>query len=159
MTLWVLALMTAFIAPWGPRAQAAEYASPPPRVVAEVIVAGEGARLVPRTRGVRVFDDGQVVHFQDQRIESFLTLSPGLRAKFNAQVDRIEDMELVDLDEDKPYCSNVPSTSYRIFHGRSAPILIAASRDCHRYALPSEDVDGVTRFLDRLLSLDLKDLI
>lgn len=150
MRNWIFALLAISLAPLAHAER-----MPPSGIVAEVVTAGGlSPEPPPRVQGVRVFEDGEVVHFSGPRLESFLRLSPDRMEKLGHQVQQIRDEDLVDLDAGAPYCADAPETHYRVYRGGSAPIAIAAYRSCHRYALRDGQGEGLREFLDHLMALD-----
>ncbi len=121
------ASLSAFAANEGPHAIIAKQAV----VIAETLSSG-GFRpqSAPAKWGVRVYDTGHVVRYEDDKITLIATLSTevidGLKQRFAS----VQAGALVDPDKDQPMCTDTPSKSYVVYQNGEA-LKVASSFGCH----------------------------
>ncbi|MGZ3696246.1 MAG: hypothetical protein ACXWQO_19730, partial [Bdellovibrionota bacterium] len=91
-------------------------------------------------KGVRIFDNGDVVKFAYNRTnpestEQLAELQPKVVTALLAAVEQIPAEELVDQDESKPKCMDASTTSYLVHKFNGQKQLIGQNASCHNYAL------------------------
>ncbi|MCM2323706.1 MAG: hypothetical protein NDJ90_10640 [Oligoflexia bacterium] len=141
--------LTAFAANEGPHGTPAFE----PYVVAEKVMS-PGFFAPPHMRferGVRIYSDGQVMAMEGGVNRSLSRLSWRKLRQLNAQVEAINESELIDLNAGEPRCEDAPSTRYTVRKSSAAVELeIAAWEGCHDFALRGGAGQVVKAFLDKI---------
>ena len=109
-------------------------------------------------RTVQVFDNGVVEKSTSGRgvpkeTVKIATLEKEVVANLQAQIERLQNQELVDQQQGQPECMDAPTTTSLVKKANGEELKIAQNYGCHEHLLPGREGQAIRKLLDAMMSL------